>query len=185
MAPDPAGIGPFFETFGEIHSRLVKASSECSDPGMAELFRALAGQMESTGGELKAVATESVEAAQKLFQETRQATETALSQGRETVDQLQSQAKKALEFLESAPKQPAKGSGTPQPAIPKVKTSIIPKGSMDFSPGDILREWLMPPAPAQAAPASTPHTHGNIWDNWKAVAPTNPGDDNFLEDERD
>lgn len=182
MSQDPAGISSFFETFGEIHSRLVKATAECTDPAMADLFRNLAAQMESTGAEFRAVATNAVEEAQRQFKETQVATEAALAKGRETVDQLRSLAQQNREFLKNAPKQPNTDSKKPSPSVPKVKPPKMKMEPLDFSSGDLLRDWLVP-AEAPKAP-TTPHTHGNIWDNWKAVPPPLSGqEDGLLEDD--
>ena len=136
MTADPAGLESFFESFGEIHTRLVRASSECADPAMSDLFRAIAAQMETTGAELKGVATKSVEESQKLFLQTMQATENALAQGRQKV-------------------------GQPTMIIPEKKT--VP---LELTPGDLLRKWLMAPPPAAAQKAGFPHTTGNIWEDW-------------------
>jgi len=53
---------------------------------------------------------------------------------------------------------------------------------LDFLPGKTLRDWLLP-AESPKLP-TTPHTHGNIWDNWKAVPPPLSGqEDGLLEDD--
>ena len=182
MSQDPAGISSFFETFGEIHSRLVKATAECTDPAMADLFRNLAAQMESTGTEFRAVATNAVEEAQRQFKETQLATEAALAKGRETVNQLRSLAEQNREFLKNAPKQPNTDSKKPSPSVPKVKSPKMKMWPLDFSSGDLLRDWLLPADAPKAS--SIPHTHGNIWDNWKAVPPPLSGqEDGLLEDD--
>ncbi len=169
MAIDPAGIGPFFESFGEIQTRLVKASAECADPAMADLFRALAAQMEGTGAEFKSVAARSVEEARRQFKETREATQAALAKGRQTVDQLKSLVEKNQEFLKNAPRQTASDANKPSPPVPKVKAPKITMEPLDFSSGEFLREWLLHTDAPKAPP--TPRTHGNIWDDWKAVPP--------------
>ena len=166
MTADPAGLESFFESFGEIHTRLVRASSECADPAMSDLFRAIAAQMETTGAELKGVATKSVEESQKLFLQTMQATENALAQGRQKVGQLHSVVEKNREFLKNAPKQTTKDLRLPTLSAP---TMIIPEKKtvpLELTPGDLLRKWLMAPPPAAAQKAGFPHTTGNIWEDW-------------------
>jgi len=60
-----------------------------------------------------------------------------------------------------------------KPPVPRPKFRKPGKSApLAFLPGKTLRDWLLPTeAPKES---STPHTHGNIWDNWKAVPPPLP-----------
>lgn len=70
--------------------------------------------------------------------------------------------------------------GKPPVPRPKFRKPAKP-APLNFSSGELLRNWLVP-AEAPKLP-TTPHTHGNIWENWKAVTrPQDPPDGDEEED---
>ena len=166
-------FAPVLDVVNQVKGHLTHAIGSITDPEVRDMFSGLLGEMESKQAQLEVEAPKWKADAEaryagiiSKFKEADTKKEALLSQLKELKAEIGIKIQAAKAKAAEAKLKPKRVALRPR--IGKLK-KLEP---LKLTPGDTLRDWLLP-AEAPKAP-SIPHTHGNIWDNWKSVPPPLP-----------
>lgn len=174
LPTDPMAAMREFIAAGEaITGHMKKAALHSRTGEDRALLEELLGQIESQRGELETTLPGVFQAAQGRLDGALTRLEKLRTKKDELLAKAESLSLRMGQKISSGRDAIKKDAEKPKPAPPRPKFRRPDKSKAPaFLPGKSLRDWLLPTeAPKES---STPHTHGNIWDNWKAVPPPLP-----------
>ncbi len=175
-------FAPFLDAVNQVKGHLTRAIGDITDPEVRDMFTGLLGEMESKQANLEVEAPQWKASAQARYAGVIAKFEEATTKKEALVGQLKSLKADIAEKMETAKAKAADASMKPKRVVPRPRGRKKGKSTpLELSPGDVLRNWLIPHAVANQP--ATPHTHGNIWDNWKAVPPDPADRLNDLDDD--
>jgi len=184
LPTDPmAAMREFFSAGDAIVGHMKKAALHSRTGEDRALLEELLGQIDSQRGELEATLPGVFQAAQGRLDGALARLEKLRGKKDDLLAKAESLSMRMEQQITSGREAIKKDKDKPKPALPRPKFRRPDQFKAPaFLPGKTLRDWLLP-AEAPKLP-TTPHTHGNIWDNWKAVPPPLSGqEDGLLEDD--
>jgi uncharacterized protein YukE len=176
-------FAPFLDAVNQVKGHLNRAIGNITDPEVREMFTGLLGEMKSKQANLEMEAPKWKASAEARYAGVIAKFEEATTKKEALLGQLKTLKDDIAVKLETAKAKAAEAAKKPKRVVPRPKVRQKGKSTpLELSPGDVLRNWLVPPA-VNNQPA-TPHIHGNIWENWKAEpTPLPPLDNNNEEEE--
>lgn len=161
-------FAPFLDVVNQVKGHLTHAIGSITDPEVRDMFSGILGEMESKQAQLEVEAPKWKANAEvryagiiNKFKVADTKKEALLSQLKELKAEIGVKIKEAKAKAAEAKLKPKRV--VLRPRIGKLK-KIEP---LKLTPGDTLRDWLLP-AEAPKVP-NTPHTLGNIWDDWGQI----------------
>lgn len=161
-------FAPFLNVVNQVKGHLTQAIGSITDPEVRDMFSGLLGEMESKQAQLEVEAPQWKAKAEaryagiiNKFKEADTKKEALLSQLKELKAEIGVKIQLAKAKAAEAKLKPKRAALRPR--IGKLKKNK----PLKLTPGDTLRDWLLPKAAPKIPPI--PHTHGNIWDDWGQV----------------
>jgi hypothetical protein len=176
-------FAPFLDAVNQVKGHLNRAIGNITDPEVRDMFTGLLGEMESKQANLEMEAPKWKAESEAKYAEIIAGFRKASADKDSLLARFKDLQVDIASKLETAKAKAAEAAKKPKRVMPRPKVRQKGKSTpLELSPGDVLRNWLVPPA-VNNQPA-TPHTHGNIWDNWKAEpTPLPPLDKDNQEEE--
>lgn len=185
LPTDPmAAMQEFFTAGDSIVGHMKKAALLSRTEEDRAMFAGMLGEIDTQRRELEATLP-------GVFQDAKGRLDgalTRLEKLRAKKDELLAKAESLTtrmdQQIQSARETIKKEAAKPKPEVPRPKFRRPEKSApLELTPGDDLRDWLIPP-PAATEP-TVPRTHGNIWDNWRIAARQEPATSEELGNQKD
>jgi hypothetical protein len=166
-------FSPLFESLVQVEGHLDSAIPISRNTDEREMLSEFLRTLRKSREELETIGPAAVIESRKRYSAAISDLEKVGKEKDELLNRITKLRSKAMEALAEAKIKAAEKSKLPKVEIPRPKFRRPEKSAqLKLTPGDDLRDWLIPP-PAASEPV-VPRTHGNIWDNWRIAARQEP-----------